>query len=346
MILLRDTAEGGRENTVSPAFRRSRNELQGEQQVIRIVCLERDTIKAPLREPSHRCEWVDYPMTAAGDVVARLKDAQIAVVNKSRLDRQTIEALPQLRMIAECATGADNIDLDACRERDIVVSNVQGYAVNAVPEHTMMLMLALRRRLLDYIKDVRAGEWARADSFYLSTYPIGDLHGAVLGIVGRGALGQRVAGLAQAFGMKVMFAEHKGAAEVREGYIAFEQVLKEADIVSLHCPLTAETRQMIGREELALMKTSAVLVNTARGALIDEPALAEALRQRRIAGAAVDVLSAEPPPADNPLLAQLPNLIVTPHVAWFSDGAMRNLADQVIDNIDAFLDGRPRNRLA
>lgn len=313
---------------------------------MRIVCLERNSIQGILREPVSPCEWVDYPSTAAGDIVSRLKGAQIAVINKAPLDEKALAALPELRMIAECATGTDNIDLQACRRRGVVVSNVQGYARHSVPEHTMMLMMAVRRRLIDYARDVREGAWCAAQSFYLSTYPIADLHGAVLGIVGRGVLGKSVARLAEAFGMRVLFAEHKDAVEVREGYCAFDEVLKQADVISLHCPLNEQTRAMIGAAELRAMKNEAVLINTARGPLIDEQALADALRDRQIAGAALDVLSAEPPRGDNPLLADdLTNLIITPHVAWASKEAMDELARQVIDNIDAFIAGNPRNQI-
>ncbi len=314
--------------------------------MMRIVCLERDSLQAPLRKPVHPCEWIDYPATAAQDIVARLEGAQIALVNKAVISEEVLAALPQLRMIAECATGCDNIALQACRERGIVVSNVRDYAVHAVPEHTMMLMLAARRRLLDYALDVRDGKWATAPNFYLSTYPVADLHNATLAIVGRGSLGRSVARLAEAFGMRVLFAEHKGADRVRDGYVAFERALGEADVVSLHCPLTEVTRGLIGRQELALMKRDAVLINTARGGLVDEQALAQALRDKTIAGAAVDVLSSEPPRADNPLLAvDIKNLIITPHVAWASEGAMREMAKQIVDNIDAFMSGQPRNRV-
>jgi glycerate dehydrogenase len=314
---------------------------------IRIVCLERDSTQAVLRRPECRHEWAEYPTTTPAEIVARLQGAQVAIVNKLRLGMAELEQLPDLRLIALLATGADNIDLQACVARQVVVSNVRGYAVHSVPEHAITLMLALRRRLFEYAADVRAGRWAQSASFCLLDYPVRDLHGAVLGVVGRGGLGQATARLGAAFGMKVLFAEHKNASVVRDGYTAFATVLREADVLSLHCPLNEQTRKLIGAAELAAMRPDAILINTARGGLVDEVALAQALRGGAIAGAGLDVLSQEPPREPNPLLAlELPNLLVTPHMAWASAGAMQALADQVIDNIEAYAAGKPRNRLA
>jgi glycerate dehydrogenase len=314
---------------------------------LNIVCLERDSVGAEFRAPGVAHEWCEYPATARAQVVERLREAHVAIVNKVRLGEAEIAQLPALRMIAIAATGSDNVDLAASAARGIVVSNVRGYAVHSVPEHALMLMLALRRRLFAYTRDVAAGRWGRSENFCFFDHPIGDLHGATLGIVGRGGLGRGVARLAEAFGMRVLFAEHKGADVVRAGYTAFDTVLREADVLSLHCPLTAATRDLIGAAELAAMKPTAILVNTSRGGLVDEAALARALRDGRLGGAGVDVLSKEPPREGNVLLAaDLPNLIVTPHVAWASREAMQALADQVIDNIEAFAAGAPCNRLA
>ena len=315
--------------------------------MMRIVLLERDAVGASFRRPAIEHEWIDYPASTSSEVAGKLAGATVAIVNKVKLGAADIAALPQLRMVAIAATGSDNVDLAACRARGIVVSNVRGYAVNTVPEHAMLLILALRRRLFDYVADVRAGRWERSENFCFFDHPIGDLHGATLGIVGRGGLGEGLARLATAFGMRVRFAEHRGAAVVREGYTAFDAVLREADVLSLHCPLNDVTRGLIGEAELAVMKPTAILVNTSRGGLVDETALASALRERRIGGAGFDVLSQEPPRDGNPLLApDIPNLILTPHVAWASREAMQALADQVIDNIEAFAAGAPRNRLA
>ena len=314
---------------------------------LRIVVLEQDSVKASFRAPAFDHEWVAYPVSSREQVRQRLRGAAIAVVNKVRIDAEDLAALPDLKMIAVAATGADNVDLAACTARGVVVSNVRGYAVETVPEHVMMLMLALRRSLFNYAADVGAGRWAGADTFCLFDHPVRDLHGATLGIIGGGDLGSGVARLATAFGMKVIFADRKGAARPREGRVSFDTVLREADVLSVHCPLNEETRGLIGAGELARMKRDAVVINTARGGIVDEPALAEALREGRIAGAAVDVLSSEPPRDGNVLLAPgIPNLIVTPHMAWASAQAMQALADQVIDNLEAFFAGRPRNRLA
>ena len=309
-----------------------------------IVFLDRSTIGADLRAPAFDHIWTDYPATAPHDVVARLSDADIAVVNKVRLPRETLERLPQLKMVAVCATGTDNVDLACCRERGIVVSNIRGYARHAVPEHVFMLILALRRNLLAYRADVAQGLWQRAEQFCLFTHPIQDLHGSTLGIIGKGTLGAAVARLAQTFGMRVLFAEHKGASAVRPGYALFEEVLRDSGVLTLHCPLTPQTRHLIGRSELRQMRRHALLINAARGGLVDEAALSEALREGWIAGAGMDVLSQEPPGSGNPLLElDLPNLIVTPHVAWASREAMQIMADQLLDNIEAFARGAPQN---
>ncbi|MBA4741565.1 MAG: D-2-hydroxyacid dehydrogenase [Azoarcus sp.] len=313
---------------------------------IRIVNLEGESVATSFRKPAIEHEWTDYPLSTADQVVERLAGAEIAVINKVRITAEHLPQLPDLKLIAIAATGTDNIDLAACKEHGVVVSNVRGYAVNTVPEHAILLMMALRRSLLSYVQDVRDGLWARSGNFCLFGHPVGDLHDATLGIFGRGSLGQGVARLAEAFGMRVIYGEHRGATLVREGYVAFEEVVRTADVISLHCPLNDATRGMIGKAELEMMKPTAVLVNTSRGGLVDEQALADALRAGEIAGAGVDVLSKEPPRDGNPLLAtDIPNLIVTPHMAWASDAAMKGVTDQVIDNIEAFVAGTPRNRV-
>ncbi|OGI48107.1 MAG: glycerate dehydrogenase [Candidatus Muproteobacteria bacterium RBG_16_65_34] len=310
----------------------------------RIVFLDRDSLHANLRRPAFAHEWRDYPATAAQEAVARLHEATVAIVNKVPLRQDTLAQLPGLRMIAVCATGTDNVDVEFCRARGIAVANVRNYAVHSVPEHVFMLILALRRNLIAFRADVRDGLWQRAEQFCLFTQPIRDLHGATLGIVGRGVLGAAVGRLGQAFGMRVLYAEHKGADAVRAGYTAFETVLGESDVISLHSPLTAETRHLIDAAELKRMRRDALLINTARGGLVDEAALADALKQGLIGGAGFDVLSREPPREGNPLLdLDLPNFIVTPHVAWSSREAMQAMADQLIDNIERFVRGAPRN---
>ena len=315
----------------------------------RIVFLDADSIRARVRRPDFPHLWSEYPLTAAHQVVERLKDSTIAVTNKVVLREEQLARLPKLQMIAEAATGTDNLDLDFCRTHGIAVSNIRGYAQYAVPEHALMMLLALRRQLLAYRADLAAGKWQRSSQFCFFDHSIRDLHGSTLGLIGRGSVGQGVARLAEAFGMRVLWGERKGvaAARVRPGYVAFETLLETADVLSLHCPLTAETLGLIGASELRAMKPDAILINTARGGLVDEAALAEALLCGIIAGAGFDVLASEPPREGNPLLAPeqlaLPNFILMPHVGWASDAAMQTLADQLIENIEAFARGEPRN---
>jgi glycerate dehydrogenase len=317
--------------------------------MLRIVYLDRNSIRADVRRPAVPHEWVEYANSTATQVRERLIGVTVAISNKAPLTRATIEQLPELRMVAVAATGTNNVDLAACRERGIVVSNIRGYAEHTVPEHVFAMLFALSRNLFAYRQSVAEGRWQGAENFCFFDHPIRDLHGQTLGIVGRGNLGQRVARIAEAFGMRVLFAEHKAASQVRPGYTPFAQVLAEADVLSLHCALSEETRGLIGAGELAAMKRQALLINTARGGLVDEAALAAALREQRIAGAGFDVLSEEPPRDGNvllsPSLLALPNFLLTPHVAWASASAMQALADQLIDNIEAFAAGAPRNRV-
>lgn len=317
---------------------------------MRIVQLESESVIAAMRRPVFAHEWVDYPATTPAQVVERLTGADIAITNKVPLDAAAIAALPALKMIAISATGTNNVDLDACRARGIVVSNIRGYAEHTVPEHVMALLLALSRNLVAWRETLQAGAWQRAEQFCLFDHPIRDLHGATLGLIGSGTLGKGVARLAEAFGMRVLRAEHKGAATVRPGYTAFAEVLATADAISLHCPLTPETTGLIGETELRAMQRSALLINTARGGIVDEAALVRALKEGWIAGAGFDVVTVEPPPVGHPLLdpalLALPNFLLTPHVAWSSRPAMQTLADQLIANIEAFAAGTPQNRVA
>jgi glycerate dehydrogenase len=309
-----------------------------------IVFLQRDTLAATVRRPAFAHAWREHADTREPELAERLAGASIAISNKLAMPRSLLEQLPQLKLIAIAATGANHIDLGCCRERGITVCNVRGYSRHTLPEHTLMLLLALSRGLPSTLRAVAAGQWQRSDKFYLAGAPIADLHGATLGVIGRGAAGAAVAKLAGAFGMKVLFAEHRGAAGVRSGYTAFDSVLKTADAVTLHCPLTPETEKLMGSRELALMKRGALLINTARGGLIDEAALAAALVSGHLGGAGLDVLSEEPPTRGNPLLdLDLPTLIITPHLAWSSLGAQQLLADQLIDVIEAWAGGEPRN---
>lgn len=310
----------------------------------RIVFLDRNTLEANIRRPGFAHEWVEYDETQAGEVVERLEGATIAITNKVRLSEDALSQLASLRFIAVAATGVDIIDLDYCRRKGLPVSNVRNYARHSVPEHALMLMLALRRNLLSYRKDVQSGAWEQARAFCLFNHPIHDLNGSTLGIIGYGALGQAVEKLALAFGMRVLISEHKGATVIRKGRVRFNEVLSTSDVVTLHSPLNDETRNMIGARELRMMKPSAILINTARGGLVDERALRDALEHGGIGGAGVDVLTVEPPREGNTLLTlRLPNFILTPHNAWASREAMQALADQLIDNIEAFVRGEPKN---
>ncbi len=318
--------------------------------MMRIVQLEGESLIAAVRRPAFDHEWVEYAASQPGQVVERLAGAQIAITNKVPIDAFAVDALHELKMIAVSATGTNNIDLAACRARGIVVSNIRGYARQTVPEHVMALMLALSRNLMAWRETVQAGDWQAAQQFCLFNHPIRDLHGATLGLVGTGSLGEGVARLAEAFGMRVLRAERRDVTSVRSGYLPLATVLAEADVLSLHYPLNEQTRGLIGEAELRAMKPSALLINTARGGIVDELALVRALREGWIAGAGFDVLTAEPPPVDHPLLAPellaLPNFLLTPHVAWSSRPAMQALADQLIDNIEAFVAGEPRHRVA
>lgn len=315
-----------------------------------IVFLDHDTLgpEVSMHRPVFPHDWTAYGLTAPEQVVERARDATILIVNKVPLRDPVLEQLPKLRFVAVAATGTDNVDVAACRRRGIPVSNVRAYAVHTVPEHTFALILALRRSLFAYRESVAAGEWQRTGQFTLLTHPIRDLHGATLGIVGEGAIGQAVATLGRAFGMTVLFAAHKGRRDMGPLYTPFDEVLERADVLSLHCPLTPDTRNLLSDAEFERMTRRPLVINTARGGLIDEEALVRALVAGRIAGAAVDAVSTEPPPLDHPFmrLAGRPDFILTPHVGWASREARQAVADQVTLSIEAFVAGQPRNLVA
>ena len=312
----------------------------------RIVFLERNTIQANFRRPNFDHEWIEYGETFSEQVVEHLHGATIVISNKLPLRETELSQLPELRLIAIAATGSDNIDLDYCRSHDIAVSNTRGYAVNSVPEHVLMMILALRRNLLAYRTDVQNGKWQQSKQFCLLTHELRDIKRSTLGIIGYGSIGKAMAWLGESVGMRLLISEHKGATLIREGRSPFEEVLRQSDVVSLHCPLTDETRDMFGTAEFKIMKRDGLLINTARGGLVEDAALVAALRNGLIAGAGFDALREEPPRQGSPLLdLNLPNFIVTPHVAWASNEAVQALADQVIENIEAFIAGEPRNLL-
>lgn len=313
-----------------------------------IVFLDRDTI-APfvnLRAPAFPHTYDEFGQTAPEQIVERAKDATVLIVNKVPLRRETMAQLPKLRMVAVSATGTDAFDTAYCAEKGIVVSNIRNYATTTVPEHAFALILALRRNLVEYRNQVVDGEWQRSGKFCFFNRPIQDLRGSTLGIFGEGAIGQAVADIGKGFGMKPLFAAHKGTTGLGPLYTPFDEVVETSDVMTVHCPLMPATENMIAMPEFRRMKRTAVLVNTARGGLVNENDLATALREGLIAGAAFDVtVPPEPPAPNNPLMAllDLPNFILTPHVAWASQGAMQTLADQLIDNIEAFVAGTPVN---
>ena len=306
-----------------------------------IVFLDRESVDAKVRKPNFPHTYKEYQSTWTHDeIVERLEDADIAIINKVPMKADTLKALPKLKLIAVAATGTDIIDKAYCKEHGITIVNIRNYAFNTVPEHVLALIFALRRNLFAYVEDTRNAVWNKSSQFCFLTHPIRDIADSTLGIVGYGALGKSIAKRAEALGMKVLPFD----IIPQPGLVDFETILKESDIITLHVPLTPQTKNMIGAKELAKMKPTAILINTARGGLVDEAALAEALRKGTIAGAGFDVLTKEPPKDGNILLdPTIPNLVVTPHVAWASQKAMQILADQLIDNIEAFVAGKPQN---
>jgi len=316
----------------------------------RIVFLDRETLPqaVTLREPGFAHHWQEYPRSAPGEVVERAKGADIVITNKVPLRADILAQLPDLKLIAVAATGTDVIDLAACKERGITVSNIRGYAQATVPEHTFALILSLMRSVAPFHQSVARGRWGEAAQFCYFDYPIFNLKGKVLGIIGDGVLGKAVAKIGEAFGMEVRFSTYKGVDGMGPLYTPFETIIADSDVITLHCPLTPATRNLIGAAEFAAMKKRPIVVNTARGGLVDEAALAEALKQGQIAGAGFDVVTKEPIAADHPFMALMgrPDFILTPHVAWAGLESIQILADQLIDNIEAYVAGAQRNVVA
>jgi glycerate dehydrogenase len=305
-----------------------------------IVFLDRATLGVPLKSPAFPHDYREYEATTADQTSNRLVDATIAIINKVPLSAETLARLPKLKLIALAATGSDCVDKVYCAAHGITVCNIRDYATDTVPEHVLALIFALRRSLVAYDRDVRRGKWQTLNQFCYFDHPIRDIAGSTLGIVGYGALGRALGERARALGMEVLAAGSKPG----PGLVALDELLARSDVISLHCPLTEATRGFIGKRELALMKPDAILINTARGGLVDETALADALVTGRIGGAGIDVLPVEPPVNGNILLdLDLPNLIVTPHIAWASQSAMTKLAEQLTGNLEAFAAGQPRN---
>jgi glycerate dehydrogenase len=311
---------------------------------MRVVFLDRASLKAKVRKLAFENEYIEHEKTAVGEIVPRLAGAAVAIINKVPMRAETLRQLPQLKMIAVAATGYDVVDVPYCKEHGIAVANIRNYAVHTVPEHAFAMILALRRNLLAYRQDVENGVWNKSEQFCFFTHDIGDLHGSTLGIIGEGAIGQSTAAIGRAFGMRVLFADHPPPKMQGVEFTPLDEVLAQSDVISLHCPLLPATRNLIDLDAFRKMKRNALLINTARGGLVDEAALIRALDEGLIAGAGFDVLTVEPPRDGHPLLdLRRPNFILTPHVAWASDGAMQFLADQLVENIDAWVAGKPQH---
>ena len=317
----------------------------------KIVFLDRDTV-APyidIRKPGFDHEWIEHGKTKPEVAADRLAGATVAINNKVALPAETLAQCPDLKLIAIAATGTDIVDLDYCKEHGIVVSNIRNYAVNSVPEHTFALILALRRSIIGYRRDVAAGEWQKAGRFCFFNHPMDDLHATRLGIVGEGSLGSSVAAIAEnGFGMEPVFMDHghvTGEARAGKTFVSFDELLQTSDVITLHCPLLPATRNLFGIDEFGKMKKTAIIVNTARGGLVKDADLVRAVSEGMIGGAAIDVLAPEPPTDGHPYikLLEMPNFILTPHVAWASREAMQTLSDQLIDNIENFVSGAPSN---
>ena len=281
--------------------------------------------------------------TSNDDVQQRLKAARIVLVNKVKLGKSHFEVAKDLKLIVLAATGSDNIDIKAAADHGITVCNVKGYSVNSVPQHALTLMLMLATRISQYAADVKDGHWTHAKHFAMLNHSISELKGKTLVIVGYGSLGQRLEKLVAAFEMEVVLCNIPGRPK-QAGRVDFDQALACADFISLHCPLSTATDKMISTAQFKRMKSTAFLINTARGQLVDEKALAQALKNNEIAGAGIDVLSQEPPAADHPLLdADIVNLILTPHNAWGALESRQQLLEGMIENIKCFVDGNAIN---
>lgn len=290
--------------------------------------------------------WTFFKKTHPEETLSRVKDAHIVVTNKVLLTQEIIKESPHLKLICIAATGYNNVDLLTAKKCGITVCNVPAYSTPSVVQLTMAFMLALATNLIAYVEMTRAGKWQKSTQFCILDEPIIELEGKKLGIIGFGTLGKRVGMLAEAMGMHLLVAQHSVLSRNIQNAVPLERVLNESDIVSIHCPLTQETRNMIGYRELVLMKRSAFLINTARGGIVNEKELAEALKNGIIAGAGVDVLSVEPPHEDNPLLHKdIPNLLLTPHIAWGSRESRMRLVQTLKENIICFLNSTPKNLL-
>lgn len=311
---------------------------------LHIVVLDRDTLVNRPFEFDFPHTLSSYGTTEAHETLERIRGADIVITNKVVISAQAFAENPQLKLVAVTATGVNNVDVEAAKQNGTAVCNIRAYGNESVAEHAFMMMITLMRNLPAYQRDVAAGLWENSPFFCHLGAPMRDLNGKTLAIFGRGNIGKTLATYAQAFKMNVVFAEHKNAQSVRDGYVSFDEAIRSADVVSLNCPLTPQTANMIGEAELQQMKPGAILINCGRGGLVDEAALVAALKYGQIGGAGFDVLTQEPPRDGNPLLkSRLPNLIVTPHIAWASQEAANRLFDILLDNINRFVAGNPQN---
>lgn len=311
---------------------------------LHIVVLDRDTLVNRPFDFDFPHTLSSYGTTEAHETLERIRGADIVITNKVVISAQAFAENPQLKLVAVTATGVNNVDVEAAKQNGTAVCNIRAYGNESVAEHAFMMMITLMRNLPAYQRDVAAGLWENSPFFCHLGAPMRDLNGKTLAIFGRGNIGKTLATYAQAFKMNVVFAEHKNAQSVRDGYVSFDEAIRSADVVSLNCPLTPQTANIIGEAELQQMKPGAILINCGRGGLVDEAALVAALKYGQIGGAGFDVLTQEPPRDGNPLLkARLPNLIVTPHIAWASQEAANRLFDILLDNINRFVAGNPQN---
>lgn len=311
---------------------------------MKAVFLDRNTFSATLDlpPPPGISEWVVHQATTADEVVARARDADIVLTNKVVLDKSVIDALPELKLVQVCATGVNNVDVAACEARGIAVQNVADYSTESVPEHTWMGILAAMRGLKPYHRAVEDGSWQRDGRFTLNEVPVLDVAGKVMTVIGAGNIGRRVSTIARAFGMEVLWAEQRGVAPRSAEYVAFEAALAQADIVSLHCPLTEKTRHLINQETIALMHRRPLLVNMARGGVVDSEAVAQGIERGALIGYVSDVFDREPLPADDALwrIRHHERVIYTPHNAWASEGAQRKLWSLLSARVSDFIQSK------
>lgn len=309
---------------------------------MKIVFLDGQTLPTPMARPAEASIWQELPATKDSDVISALAGAEVAITNKVKINRHHLEALPDLKLICVAATGYDCIDIESCRARGVLVCNVPAYSSRSVSEHVIASIFQLYRHMPSYV--AASQEWYASSHFCVHKAPMKDVAGSILGIVGKGSIGGATANLAQAVGMKVVYADHKNATEARPGYVTFDEMLAQADVISLHCPLTALTKELIGEREISKMKPGAFLINTARGGLLNEEAVIAGLKSGKLGGAALDVLQQEPPSFDAALISFAhPGLLITPHVAWAGEASVGVLKETLLSNISAFVNGRPQN---